>query len=106
MALSKRIALPNGITVNYHRIVGVNTITNVQNIIEVASYTSKAKRAAEQVALAAGEPMDVFIHTSIISAPYDQTMDIDAAYAYVKALPDYDGATDVIEDVEGGDVVG
>lgn len=94
MAIGKRITLPNGVAVNYHRVVSVNTITNVQNIIEVASYTSKDKRAAEQNAIAAGDPMDVFIHTSIILAPYDKTIDIDAAYDYVKTLPEYEGATD------------
>lgn len=48
MALSKRITLANGITTNYHRVMSVNTITNNQNIIEVTSYTSKAKRAEEK----------------------------------------------------------
>ena len=44
MGLEKNITLPNGVRLNYHRIVSVNVITNHQNIVEVASYTSKAKR--------------------------------------------------------------
>ena len=98
MALSKRITLANGVTTNYHRVVSVNAITNVQNIIEVASYTSKAKRVEEQEALVAGEKADVFISTSILSAPYDQSMTVVLAYEWIKTLPEYEGATDVLED--------
>ena len=48
MALIKEIELSNGVTVNYHRIVSVNNITNHSSVIEVASYTSKAKREEEK----------------------------------------------------------
>ena len=44
MALNKKIELDSGVVVNYHRVVSVNKITNIQNIIEVASYTSEDKR--------------------------------------------------------------
>ena len=98
MALSKRIALSNGVVTNYHRVVSVNAVTNIQNIIEVASYTSTAKRAAEQAAIDAGEKADVFISTSILSAPYDQSMTVVSAYEWIKTLPEYEGATDVLED--------
>lgn len=54
MALYKEIDLDNGVTVRYHRVVSVNTITNVQNIIEVASYTSKEKRDEEKNRLRLG----------------------------------------------------
>lgn len=97
MALSKRIALPNGVVTNYHRVVSVNAVTNIQNIIEVASYTSKAKRAAEHAAIDAGEKADVFISTSILSAPYDQSMTVVSAYEWLKTLPEYEGATDVLD---------
>ena len=43
MAILKAIELQNGITVNYHRVVSVNNVTNHASIIEVASYTNKAK---------------------------------------------------------------
>ena len=48
MALIKEITLENGIIINYHRVVSVNNITNHSSIIEVASYTSKAKREEEK----------------------------------------------------------
>lgn len=99
MALLKQIELPSGVAVGYHRIVSLNVITNHVNLIEVASYTSAAKRAEEQAALAANAPMDVFIHTEIHEAPYDQGMTVESAYEWVKALPAFEGAQDVLEDV-------
>lgn len=99
MALTKRIELPSGVAVSYHRIVSVNVITNLVNLIEVASYTSAAKRAEEQAALSANAPMDVYVHTAVYEAPYDQDMTVEDAYEWVKALPEFEGARDVLEDV-------
>lgn len=93
MALIKAIELGNGITVNYHRIVSVNNITNHASIIEVASYTSKAKREEEKAAIATNQPMDVFISTRYLSKEYTQTLDVDAAYTYLKTLEQFDGYT-------------
>ena len=44
MGLKKSIELDNGVIVNYHRIVSINKVTNVSNIIEIASYTNEEKR--------------------------------------------------------------
>lgn len=97
MALYKEITLGNGITVNYHRVVSVNIITNVQNIIEVASYTSKEKREEEKTAIETGSESNVFIETAYLNADYDQTMSIVSAYDYLKTLPEYEDATDVMD---------
>lgn len=95
MALSKEIILDNGVTVNYHRIVSVNTITNVNNIIEIASYTSDDKRDEEKDALANGESMNVFIRTIYANAEYDQSMTVEDAYEWVKEnLSDFMDAED------------
>ena len=40
MALKKEIELENGVMLNYHRIVSFNKITNISNVIEIASYTN------------------------------------------------------------------
>lgn len=99
MALSKRTTLPNGVQVNYHRIVKIDKIINVQNVIEVASYTSRAKREEERDALASCAPMDVYIDTGIYGTPYDPGMTPEAAYGWLKAnRPEFDGATDVLEE--------
>lgn len=97
MALSKRITLPSGIQTNYHRVVAVTHITNVQTSIEVASYTGRGKREDEQAALAANEPMDVFIETSIHVLPYGEVATVEDAYAWLKEQPEFEGATDVLE---------
>ena len=111
MGLEKNITLPNGVRLNYHRIVSVNVITNHQNIVEVASYTSKAKRQEEQEAYdqarETGEwpEIDVLINTQYFNAPYDQDMTIISAYEWLKTLPEFKGADDVIEfkEDEGGE---
>ena len=85
MALSKQMELPSGVAVAYHRVVSVNIITNHANLVEVASYTSREKREEERAALAAGEPMDVFISTATYGAEYDQHMTVEGAYGWLKA---------------------
>lgn len=99
MALSKRTTLPSGVQVNYHRVVRIDKIVNVQNVIEVASYTSRAKREEERAALASEDPsMDVYIETSIYEAPYDPGMTPQAAYEWLKAnRPEFENASDVLE---------
>ena len=101
MALQKAIELDNGIITNYHRIVSINKITNVSNIIEVASYINADKRAEEKEALAEGQrtgeavPMNVFINTNYISKDYNETETIEDAYAYLKENEGYAEAADV-----------
>lgn len=94
MALIKEIILDSGITVNYHRVVSVNNITNHASIIEVASYTSKEKRLEEKEKLVNNEPMNIFIHTEYENAEYTKTLNVDTAYEYLKTLEKYKGATD------------
>lgn len=94
MALNKEIVLENGITVNYHRIVSVNNITNHVSVIEIASYTSEAKRKEEQTALANNQPMNVFISTEYLNKEYTPTLNVDTAYAYLKTLDKFSGAED------------
>ncbi|MDO4199744.1 MAG: hypothetical protein Q4D57_03210 [Clostridia bacterium] len=89
MAILKEITLPSGITVNYHRVVSVNNITNHASIIEIASYTSKSKRLEEKNALANEEEMNVFINTEYLSVPYNENLNVSAAYEYVKSTEKY-----------------
>lgn len=94
MALIKEIELPSGVTVNYHRVVSVNNITNRKSIIEVASYTSKAKREEEKSALDNSERMNVFIDTEYFGIPYDEDLNVVSAYAYLKTTEKYSDAED------------
>lgn len=98
MALAKAIELDNGVTVNYHRIVMLNIHTNVANVIEVCSYTSQAKREEERTAIEGAERAHVFTHTSMFSAPYDQSMTVETAYQWLKEnVEDFSDAEDVLE---------
>ena len=97
MALIKSITLPNGITVEYHRVVSVDNITNQSSIIEVASYTNKSKRLEEKEALKNNAPMDVFIHTEYLNVPYNKDLNVDSAYAYLKTLEQFDGYIDDLD---------
>lgn len=90
MAIIKEIELENGVKVNYHRVVSINKITNVQNVIEVASYTSKEKRQEEIERN--GQEMNVFIHTSYISTEYNPNINIENIYDYLKTLEQFKDA--------------
>lgn len=113
MALSKKIELENGIEVNYHRIVSLNKVTNISNVIEIASYINRKQRAKEeeyqriQKKVAAGleevtnkereildQGINVFINTDIINIPYDKDMTIEGAYEYLKTVEGYSEAED------------
>lgn len=99
MGLYKKIELSNGVTTNYHRIVSLNCITNIQNVIEIASYTSQNKREEEAKAISEGIGMDVYINTTILNSPYDQTMTVETAYEWIKEnVPEFYGSEDIFED--------
>ena len=94
MGLKKQIELDNGVITIYHRIVSINKITNVANIIEIASYTNEQKREEEKEAIENGTEMNVFINTQYINADYDETSTIENTYEYLKTLEQYKDAED------------
>lgn len=93
MALKKQIELENGIITNYHRIVSINKITNSSIIIEVASYTSEAKRQEELEK--EGQEMNVFIDTTFLNKEYNETETIKDLYNYLKTTEKFADAEDV-----------
>ena len=113
MALQKEIELENGIIVNYHRIVSLNKITNVGNIIEIASYVSKKKRDEEALYQEVqkknrnkeeltetereilNKGINVLIETKYINKDYDENETIKDAYEYLKTLEKYEKAENV-----------
>lgn len=94
MALIKEIELDSGVVVRYHRIVVVNNVTNNANTIEVASYTSKAKREQEKEQLRNREEVTAFIKKTFFEKEYEEDFNVVSAYEYLKTLPEFDGATD------------
>ena len=95
MALYKEIEQQNGIITNYHRVVSVNIITNIHNIIEIASYTSQQKREEELDSIKNKTGCNVFIETTLKMANYNQNMTVEDAYKWLKTLPDFDDAEDI-----------
>ena len=95
MALIKKIGLENGIVVNYHRIVSMNIITNVHNVIEIGSYASEEIRQKEKNALESGNTTDVFVESTYIESEYDPNMTIESAYEYLKSFPVFKESIDV-----------
>lgn len=94
MAILKSIELQNGITVSYHRVVSVNNITNHTSIIEVASYTNKAKREEEKEKLENHEEMDIFINSDYLETEYDPDLNVISAYEYLKTTKKFEGCED------------
>ena len=100
MALKKEIELENGITVNYHRIVRINKITNNCNVIEVASYTSEKQREKEKEYYEStdeNKQLNVFIETDYIQKEYSESETIEECYEYLKTLDKFKDAEDIIE---------
>ena len=99
MALLKAIELDSGIVLNYHRIVTITKVTNKRTILEIAGYTSSAKREQEMQQLANGETITVYIDTTRIGVDYDEEATIKDWYAYLKTTEKYSGAEDDEEEV-------
>ena len=94
MALLKTIELDSGIVLNYHRIVTITKITNHSTVLEIAGYTSKAKREQEINQFESGEDITVYVDTTFMSVPYDENTTIKDWYAYLKTTDKYSGAED------------
>lgn len=108
MALYKEIELGNGLVVRYHRISSIINTTNVETIIRLVSYPSAEKRQEELDWLEKRrtqiesnenvddvEPMNVFSVGTGITIPYDENMNIQSAYKYLKTLDEYANSIDV-----------
>lgn len=95
MALKKEIELENGVIVKYHRIVSINKITNVQTIVEVASYINEQKREEEKEAIKNGASMNIFIDTNYIALEYLENDNIQSLYDKLKETDKFIGAEDI-----------
>lgn len=103
MALSKSVTLDNGVTVDYWRIVAIQTVTNVQHSIEVAGYIDSTGREAEKSAREENKPVTCFIHEEFFVAPYSESFDVPAAYNWLKQQEFFAGSIDVLEEGQDAD---
>lgn len=90
MALYKEIKQSDGVTTKYHRILYIKATTNRQNSIAVLSYVDDESREGEKENVMA-EPYKKAV---TYETAYDPNMNIEAAYRYLKTLPQFEGAVD------------
>ena len=91
MALFKEIRQSDGVTTNYHRIVFLMQTVNRQNSIAVLSYVDEISREDEKTNVLA-QPYQKSI---TYETDYNENMTVADAYAYLKTLPEFEGAVDV-----------
>ena len=91
MALYKSVIQDDGVVTNYHRILYLQTTVNRQNSIVVLSYTDTDIRTSEKE----NELMEPYRKAVTYETDYDETMNIETAYNYLKTLPQFEWAEDV-----------
>lgn len=103
MALNKSIIQQDGVETTYHRIVKLNIMVNQLNIVEVASYLNYDGRIRQinfDVEQSEGNEPNYappYIATTFYQLPYNEAMTIPDAYAELKKLPVFEGATDALD---------
>ena len=91
MALYKEIKQDDGVTTNYHRILYVMQTVNRQTSIAVLSYVDGDSRENEK-----GDIMAQPYHKAVTyETDYNPEMTVEAAYSFLKTLPQFNGASDV-----------
>lgn len=98
MALYKEIRQPDGVFTSYHRIIYIMSFTNSHVSIAVASYVDEDIRTAEKNNVIT-QP---YIQAVTYETGYVENMTIETAYNYLKTLPDFEGATDILEEDANG----
>ncbi|MCM1508682.1 MAG: hypothetical protein NC177_16365 [Ruminococcus flavefaciens] len=93
MALYKQIKQEDGIVTNYHRILSLTLTTNRQNSIAVLSYVDDYSRCSEK----AGTLNQPYQKSITYEIDYNPNMTIESAYEYLKNLPIFNGAEDLLE---------
>ena len=97
MAIKKKVTMPNGIELEYHRIALVINDVNSQITILRHSYLNENARNYEK-AYAAGEikdPVFPYVDADYINFEYETGVTEARAYELLKSLPEFEGAEDV-----------
>lgn len=89
MGLLKPIKKENGITLNYHRIQFIQSTINSHTSIAVLSYINEESREME------GTESAPYKEAVTYETDYVENMTVEAAYEYLKTLPEFEGATDI-----------
>lgn len=92
MALYKEIRQEDGVTTKYHRVLYLTQTVNSHNSIAVVSYVDNESRANDIPANGESRPYRKAI---TYETDYDENMTIEAAYKWLKTLPQFEGAEDI-----------
>lgn len=91
-----------GLPLNYHRITSIVQATNDFAQIQLCSYISMADREREKVLVATNEepsePVPIYTTVHYFNCEYTDGMTCTQAYEYLKTIPEFADATDVLED--------
>ena len=101
MGLSKVIKDPNtGLPLAYHRINEISQITNQTGQLQVCSYLTEQDRTREKELIENRDlPREaIYAITHYYFVEYTDGMTCTDAYNYLKTLPEFRDATDVLED--------
>jgi hypothetical protein len=91
MALQIAVRQDDGVVTNYHRILFLTQTVNRQNSIAVLSYVDDSSRTAERD----GSVAQPYQRSVTYETEYDPNMTIEAAYEYLRTLPEFEGAVDI-----------
>lgn len=89
MALLKPIKQENGVTTSYHRILFLQSMINSHTSIAVLSYIDEEGRQSE------AQGSSPYKTAITYEKEYVENMAIEDAYAYLKTLPEFEGAEDI-----------
>ena len=91
MALYKEITTDEGLTLNYHRIVFIDSVINSNISICVHSYLSENMREKQK----SGDIPSPYTRGRTYVHDYVENFTIQDAYDYLTTLDDFEGATKI-----------
>lgn len=91
MALKKKITQDDGVITEYHRILYVFNVANSHSSISVASLVSDLIRDREK----SGDISEPYQKVVTYETTDKWDMTVEAAYEYLKTLPEFKGAEDI-----------
>lgn len=98
MALKKKVRMTNGLELEYHRIALVTIDVNNQITILRHSYINEEARQYEKDYAAGkieGEPTFPYVDYEYMHMDYEDNMNVEEAYEWLKTQPQFEGAEDV-----------
>ena len=112
MALKKTVIMPNGLPLEYHRVVFVSLNNDNQNMILVHSYLNEEARRCEKD-YEAGLVEDIserpYVYTRYYNTECYGAMSVGRAYDWLKTnVPEFEGAEDTgdqSDEITGDDFV-